>query len=174
VPHAHIPHPDHLITAAIGLGSNLGDRRATLEAGLAAIAKLPGTRILRVSSFIETEPVGSIPQPRYLNGAAVINTSLPPRHLLHQLLAIERSLGRDRTKEQRWGPRTLDLDLLLYGDLILNEPGLTIPHPRLHERSFVLLPLVTIAPEVRVPTLNATIRQLADRSGTPTLPAGPN
>lgn len=165
--------PARPVTAALGLGSNLGDRRATLEAGLAAINNLRGTSTLRTSPFLETDPVGSIPQPRYLNAAAIIQTTLPPRALLDHLLVIERSLGRDRAKEQRWGPRTLDIDLLLYGDLILNEPGLTIPHPRLHERGFVLLPLATIAPDLRVPTLSATIRELANRLGTQSFPAGP-
>jgi 2-amino-4-hydroxy-6-hydroxymethyldihydropteridine diphosphokinase len=161
-----VHHSNRPVTASIGLGSNLGDRRAALLTALDAIEKLGGTSVLRVSDCMETEPVSPIPQPRYLNAAAIIETALPPRHLLHQLLAIERSLGRDRTKEQRWGPRTLDLDLLLYGDRIIDEPGLTIPHPRLHERAFVLTALAQIAPDLRVPTLNASIRELNDRLAT--------
>jgi 2-amino-4-hydroxy-6-hydroxymethyldihydropteridine diphosphokinase len=114
-----------------------------------------------VSDAIETDPVGPVPQGRFLNAAATLHTALEARDLLDQLLAIERQRGRTRAREERWGPRTLDLDLLLYGDRIIEEPGLSIPHPRLHERTFVLAPLSQIAPDVVVPTLGRTIRELA-------------
>ena len=130
--------------AYIGLGSNLGDREATIEA---AIAALPG--VVAVSRLRETAPVGVLDQPPFLNGAAVIETTLSPRELLEQLLAIERELGRER--RERWGPRTIDLDLLLYGDAVVDEPGLTVPHPRLHERRFALEPLYELDPELVVP-----------------------
>lgn len=146
--------------AAIALGSNLGDRDAHLSAALDAIAALPGTRILAVSDFVNTDPVGPLPQPAYLNAAALIFTPLEPRALLAALLLIERSHSRDRSREQRWGPRTLDLDLLLYDDRIIDEPGLTVPHPRLHERAFVLIPLAQIAPGLFVPTRGRTIGAL--------------
>jgi 2-amino-4-hydroxy-6-hydroxymethyldihydropteridine diphosphokinase len=131
-------------TAYIGLGSNLGDREATIEA---AIAALPG--VVAVSRLRETEPVGVLDQPPFLNGAAALETTLSPRELLGTLLAIERELGRER--RERWGPRTIDLDLLLYGDAVVDEPGLTVPHPRLHERHFALEPLHELDPELVVP-----------------------
>jgi 2-amino-4-hydroxy-6-hydroxymethyldihydropteridine diphosphokinase len=163
------------ITAAIALGSNLGDRTAAIAIALDRISQLPHTTLLLSSSPIETDPVGPISQPRYLNAAALIATTLPPRELLTALLTIERTLGRTREADQRWGPRTIDLDLLLYGDQVLNETRLTIPHPRLHERLFVLTPLASIAPNLFVPTLNATIAELRTRLlGTSTTSAGSN
>ncbi|MGZ8783463.1 MAG: 2-amino-4-hydroxy-6-hydroxymethyldihydropteridine diphosphokinase [Gaiellaceae bacterium] len=131
-------------TAYIGLGSNLGDREATIRAALAA---LPG--VVAVSELRETEPVGVVDQPPFLNGAAALDTELSPRALLDALLAVERELGRVR--DERWGPRTLDLDLLLYGTETIEEPGLTVPHPRLHERRFALEPLLDLDPELVVP-----------------------
>jgi 2-amino-4-hydroxy-6-hydroxymethyldihydropteridine diphosphokinase len=157
---AAAPLNQNSVQAAIGLGSNVGDRRAHIEAALVRIAALPGTELVAASDPIETDPVGPVAQGPYLNAAAVVQTRLPPRELLDALLTIERSRGRDRAREQRWGPRTLDLDLLLYGDRIVDEPGLTIPHPRLHERRFVLLPLARVAPELVVPTLGRTVGQL--------------
>jgi 2-amino-4-hydroxy-6-hydroxymethyldihydropteridine diphosphokinase len=144
------------VKAALGLGSNLGDRSAHLEAavrGLAAAGK-----VLRVSSFRETEPQGGPPQPRYLNGAVVLATDLAPRDLLAAALELERRAGRERTV--RFGPRTLDVDLLLCGDLLVREPDLVVPHPRLHERRFVLEPLAEIAPDWIVPGLHRTVREL--------------
>jgi 2-amino-4-hydroxy-6-hydroxymethyldihydropteridine diphosphokinase len=134
--------------AYVGVGANLGDREATIEA---AIAALPG--VVAVSRLRETEPVGVVAQPWFLNGAVALETELTPRELLETLLAIERSLGRERPDDDaaRWGPRTIDLDLLLYGDEAVDEPGLTVPHPRLHERRFALEPLVELDPEVAVP-----------------------
>ena len=130
--------------AYVGVGSNLGDREATIAAALAA---LPG--VVGVSTLRETEPVGVIDQPPFLNGAVALETELAPRVLLDLLLAIERDLGRER--RERWGPRTIDLDLLLYADETVDEPGLTVPHPRLHERRFALEPLLDLDPELAVP-----------------------
>jgi 2-amino-4-hydroxy-6-hydroxymethyldihydropteridine diphosphokinase len=134
--------------AFIGLGSNLGDREGNLRAALARLTELGE---VRASSFRETDPVGVTDQPKFLNAAAELSTDLPARDLLDALLAIERDLGRDRAREERWGPRTLDLDLLLYGDDVIDEPGLTVPHPRLAERRFVLEPLHELAPGLLLP-----------------------
>jgi 2-amino-4-hydroxy-6-hydroxymethyldihydropteridine diphosphokinase len=130
--------------AYVGIGANLGDREATIRAALAA---LPG--VVAVSTLRETDPVGVTDQPRFLNGVAAVETELSPRELLESLLAVERQLGRER--RERWGPRTIDLDLLLYGGEELEEPGLTVPHPLLHERRFVLEPLADLAPGLVVP-----------------------
>jgi 2-amino-4-hydroxy-6-hydroxymethyldihydropteridine diphosphokinase len=148
------------VTAAIALGSNLGDRRRHIRSAVLALEALPCTTVLAVSEVVETEPVGDLPQGPYLNAAALIRTALDPRALLWELLRIEREHGRDRASGQRWGPRTLDLDLLLFGEAVIDEPGLTVPHPRLHERAFVLDPLVRLAPEMVVPTLGRSIREL--------------
>jgi 2-amino-4-hydroxy-6-hydroxymethyldihydropteridine diphosphokinase len=136
--------------AYIGVGANLGDREATMRAALAALDAAPGVRVVAVSSFVETEPVGYLDQPRFLNAAAAVETDLDARGLLDALLAVERELGRTRDGP-RYGPRTIDLDLLLFGDERLDEPGLTVPHPRLHERPFVLDPLAELDPELAVP-----------------------
>ena len=130
--------------AYVGLGSNLGDREATI---LAAVAALRG--VVAVSQLRETDPVGVIEQPAFLNGAIAVETELSPRELLDSLLAVERELGRER--RERWGPRTIDLDLLLYGTETLEEPGLTVPHPHLHERRFALEPLAELDPDLVVP-----------------------
>jgi 2-amino-4-hydroxy-6-hydroxymethyldihydropteridine diphosphokinase len=147
-------------TAFIALGSNLGDREALLRA---ALQRLParGVRVLAVSSFLETVPVGGPPgQGLYLNAAAAVETVLAPRPLLGALLAIEAELGRVRDPRERCGPRTLDLDLLLYGDAVIDEKDLIVPHPRLHQRAFVLQPLAQIAPHVTHPRLHRSIAQL--------------
>jgi len=138
--------------AFIGLGSNLGDREAALAAALEKMAALPSTRVGRVSSIIETEPVGG-PQGAgsFLNAVAVLETGLGPRELLAGLMQIEHALGRDREGQARNAPRTLDLDLLLYGDAVIDEPGLQVPHPRMCERHFVLWPLLQIEPRARDP-----------------------
>jgi 2-amino-4-hydroxy-6-hydroxymethyldihydropteridine diphosphokinase len=130
--------------AYVGVGANLGDREATIRAALAA---LPG--VVSVSQLRETDPVGVVDQPPFLNGAAALETDFSPRELLDALLAVERELGRER--RERWGPRTIDLDLLLYGDEAVDEPGLTVPHPRLHERRFALEPLLDLDPELSIP-----------------------
>ncbi len=136
--------------AYVGLGSNIGDREATLRRALSLIDAEPGVEVLSVSTFRETDPVGYLDQPPFLNGACVLETDLPPQDLLARLLAIERSLGRVRG-EERFGPRTIDLDLLLYGSETLGVPGLTVPHPRLMERRFALEPLVELEPDLALP-----------------------
>ena len=148
--------------AYIALGSNLGDRRATLERAVRDINGLEMTRVVAQSTLIETDPVGPVAQGRYLNGVIHVQTQLTPRALLGSLLAIEAELGRDRLGDLRWGPRTADLDLLIFGDLQIDEPGLHVPHPRLAERRFVLEPLCEIAPELVVPGLGKTVRELLD------------
>ena len=137
-------------TAYIGLGSNLGDRERYLRRALAALAREPQIEVEAVSEVRETDPVGLVDQPRFLNAVARLATTLPPRALLERLLAVERTLGRRRTGP-RFGPRTIDLDLLLYGHESLAEPGLEIPHPRMHERRFVLEPLFELDPSLRIP-----------------------
>ena len=138
--------------AYIGLGSNLGDREATIRRA----AELIGAE--RLSTIIETEPWGYEDQPRFLNAVAEIETPLEPRPLLDHLLDVERRLGRERVGPQ-WGPRTIDLDLLVYGDGRIDEPGLQVPHPRLAERRFVLEPLAELAPELEIPG-SGTVRAL--------------
>jgi 2-amino-4-hydroxy-6-hydroxymethyldihydropteridine diphosphokinase len=136
--------------AYVGLGANLGECEVTLRRALELLAATPGIEVVAVSSFRETDPVGFLDQPPFLNAAAALETSLPARELLAALLAVERGLGRTR-EGPRFGPRTVDLDLLLYGDEILDEPGLEVPHPRLHERRFALEPLAELAAELTVP-----------------------
>jgi 2-amino-4-hydroxy-6-hydroxymethyldihydropteridine diphosphokinase len=133
--------------AYVGLGSNLGDREATLRRALELLAE--HVDVVAVSTLRDTDPVGVVEQPRFLNGAACVETDLTPRELLGVLLGVERELGRERL--ERWGPRTIDLDLLLYGDEAVSEPGLRVPHPRLHERRFVLEPLAELDPALVVP-----------------------
>jgi 2-amino-4-hydroxy-6-hydroxymethyldihydropteridine diphosphokinase len=137
--------------AFVGLGSNLGDREGTLRAAIGRLRGLPDTEVRAVSTLRNTEPVGELEQPRFLNGAVELETSLPPRALLDALLELERALGRDRSSVPAQGPRTLDLDLLLYGEDTIAEPGLEVPHPRLHERSFVLEPLAELDPGLVLP-----------------------
>jgi 2-amino-4-hydroxy-6-hydroxymethyldihydropteridine diphosphokinase len=133
--------------AFVGLGANLGDREGTIRAALEELDATDGISVVAVSTLRETEPVGVGPQPLFLNGVAQLETSLSARELLDQLLETERRFGRVRVPGEH-GPRTLDLDLLLYGDEQIEEPGLTVPHPRLHERSFVLEPLAELNAEV--------------------------
>ena len=149
--------------ACVGLGANRGNPPAQIEHACAALAALPQTRLLARSRLWHTPAWGPVPQADYLNAAAALETTLTPRLLLDALLAIERSAGRDRAYEQRWGPRRLDLDLLLYGDLQLDEPGLRVPHPRLAERAFVLLPLADIDPALVVPGAG-TVAELLTRA----------
>jgi 2-amino-4-hydroxy-6-hydroxymethyldihydropteridine diphosphokinase len=136
--------------AYVALGANLGDRERTLRAAVDALAAEDGIEVAAVSTLRETEPVGVGEQPRFLNGAAELETTLTSRELLARLLAVEQRFGRIRSPGEH-GPRTLDLDLLLYGDEVIDEPGLAVPHPRLHERSFVLEPLAELAPGLVVP-----------------------
>ncbi len=134
------------VDAFIALGSNLGDRHAHLAHALTRIGELPGTSAVQCSSIIETDPVGPPGQGPYLNAVVQVRTGLSPATLLANLLEIESERGRNRTQEQRFGPRTLDLDLLLFADWRVREPGLEVPHPRMAERDFVMLPLAQIAP----------------------------
>ena len=154
-------------SAAIALGSNLesrfGDRGANLREAVRRIEKLGEVRA--VSSFYDTEPVGHLEQPRFLNGALLLETDLNPRTLMQELLAVERAMGRERVGAIAKGPRVIDLDLLLYGDWVLWAEELILPHPRMEERRFVLEPLAEIAPEWVDPVLGVTVRELFVRLG---------
>ncbi len=146
--------------AYVGLGANLDDREGTIRRA----AELIGA--VRLSPIVETEPWGYADQPLFLNAVAELETDLPPRALLDRLLEVERSLGRVRTGP-RYGPRTIDLDLLLYGEQRVDEPGLEVPHPRLHERRFVLEPLAALVPELRIPGLGTVQDALAGLQSDP-------
>lgn len=137
--------------AHVALGSNLGDRRATLLAAVDALAEIDGVEVVAVSSLVETDPVGYLDQPQFLNGVVAIETTLGARDLLGVLLDVERRFGRERDGVPAQGPRTLDLDLVLYGREEIDEPGLRVPHPRLTERAFVLGPLAELDPGLEVP-----------------------
>ena len=147
--------------AYIGLGSNLGDREATLRAAIAELAAAPGVEVVGVSTLIDTAPVGLLDQPRFLNGVLALETELPPRALLDLLLDVEARFGRDRAAVPAQGARTLDLDLLVYGEQEIDEPGLRVPHPRLHERAFVLRPLAEVEPDLIVPGKGPILALLA-------------
>ncbi|WP_242104290.1 2-amino-4-hydroxy-6-hydroxymethyldihydropteridine diphosphokinase [Lysobacter sp. M2-1] len=139
------------VIAFVGLGANLGDAPATVREAMRALDVLPQTRLLRASRLYRSRAWGVETQPDFINAVAMLESRLPARSLLDELLAIERAHGRERAAEVRWGPRTLDLDLLLHGDSIIDEPGLRVPHPHLHERAFALLPLVEVAPDAVIP-----------------------
>lgn len=145
------------VLSAIALGSNLGDSRKILEAALKNLDQTPGITVKAYSSWYKTAPVGP-PQPDYLNGCAILSVQQSPQELLETLLGVERDFGRVRL--ERWGPRTLDLDLLLFDNLILETPNLQIPHPRMTQRAFVLLPLAEIAPHWIEPVSGMAIAQL--------------
>lgn len=150
------------VRAVLALGANLGDAAAAVEAAFGALDHLPSTRLIARSSLYRTAPVGYADQPDFINAVAVVETALAPRALLDALLDLEHAQGRTRTFLN--APRTLDLDILLYGGLTVREPGLTIPHPRLHERAFVLVPLAEIAPEIDVPG-HGRVADLMERVG---------
>lgn len=150
----------HSQPSAIALGSNLGDSHAILEAAIVILAKTPGITVTSQSSWYRTDPVGP-PQPDYLNGCVILAVQLTPHDLLQTLLGIEKQFGRER--RERWGPRTLDLDILLFDNLILDTPTLKIPHPRITERAFVLVPLAEIAPDWIEPISGCAIAQLVQR-----------
>lgn len=149
------------VRAAIGLGGNLGDAAATLHEAFQALDQLPGTRLLRASPLYRTPAWGNTDQPDFVNAAALVETTLPARALLDALLELERRFGRRREASAQWGPRILDLDVLLYGDAVIDEPGLRVPHPHLHERAFALLPLARIAPQMDVPGRGSVATLLA-------------
>ena len=147
--------------AYIGLGSNLQDPQAQVLRAFAALQALPATRLVRRSPLYRSAPFGPVPQPDYINAAAGLLTQLDPRTLLGELLALERSLGRPAERE-RWGPRVIDLDLLVFGRARLEEPGLTLPHSGIVERNFVLYPLCDLAPDLDVPGLGR-VAELRER-----------
>jgi 2-amino-4-hydroxy-6-hydroxymethyldihydropteridine diphosphokinase len=150
-----------LTRAYVGLGANLGDREGAIRRAVELLGAGAEIEVVAVSALRETDPVGYAEQPRFLNGAAAFETGLSARDLLERLLAVERELGRVRGEGPRFGPRAIDLDLLLYGDEVVDEPGLTIPHPRLAERRFALEPLHDLDPALRLPDGRA-VRELLD------------
>lgn len=148
-------------TAYVGLGSNI-DAEANLRAAVRLLSARPGLRLAEVSPVYRTPPWGPVPQADYLNAVAALETDLAPEALLDVLLGIETERGRDRSPDAvRWGPRTLDLDLLFCGDAVMESERLTLPHPRLHERAFVLVPLCDLAPGLRHPVLGRTMSALS-------------
>ena len=149
------------VLAYLGLGGNIGPSRTYLLRAIGLLANHPSIAVERISPFLETKPVGYLEQPNFLNGVVQIATSLTPQELLAATQAIENKLGRKRTI--RWGPRTIDIDILLYGDLMLESPTLTIPHPRMLERAFVLKPLAMLAPGLRIPGCDAPVSGLAQK-----------
>jgi 2-amino-4-hydroxy-6-hydroxymethyldihydropteridine diphosphokinase len=148
------------VWAAVGIGTNLGDRAGMVRF---AFDRLGGLGVVREGCVIETEPVGPAGQGRYLNSAGLVRTRLGARELLAGLLEIERAAGRERSASERWGPRELDLDLLLYGDAVIDEPGLCVPHPRMHERRFVLEPLAGVGGWMVHPVLGVRVSALLGR-----------
>lgn len=148
----------------VGLGSNLGEREAMIRAALDALGQLPETTLVRASSLYDTEAVGDVDQPNFLNAVAQLDTELTARQLLWNLLLIEKRLGRVRT--QRWGPRLIDLDLLLYGQQVIEETDLRVPHPEITRRSFVLVPLVELDPMLVHPVTGETLLHLLSRLNT--------
>ncbi|MBF0294181.1 MAG: 2-amino-4-hydroxy-6-hydroxymethyldihydropteridine diphosphokinase [Magnetococcales bacterium] len=163
---ARVTHPGRV--AWIGIGGNLGNALAHCRLAVARLTGRQDVRLLAMSGFYLTEPVGPVRgQPWYVNAVAVVETRCGPRALLGILMRIERSLGRRREREVRWGPRRIDLDLLLHGDRIMNSPDLILPHPRLHRRRFVLLPMAALAPDLPHPrfakTVDTLLRDVDDR-----------
>ncbi|WP_305804038.1 2-amino-4-hydroxy-6-hydroxymethyldihydropteridine diphosphokinase [Stenotrophomonas sp. YIM B06876] len=150
-----------MVRASIGLGANLGDAEAAVRAAMVALDRLPATRVVACSRLFRTPAWGNEAQPPFINAAAVVDTGLSAPELLQALLQTERAFGRIRLPGERWGPRTLDLDLLLYGEQVIALPHLQVPHPYLHERAFALLPLADIAPDAVIPG-RGTVRSALD------------
>jgi len=148
-----------MATAFVGIGSNLGDRESNLRRAIELLSAEDGVEVVAVSEIRETDPFGPVEQGPFLNGAVEVETSLGPQELLGRLLSVENGLGRVRS--ERWGPRTIDLDLLLYGGERVDEAGLSVPHPRLHERRFVLEPLADLDPTLEIPGLGPISTLLA-------------
>jgi 2-amino-4-hydroxy-6-hydroxymethyldihydropteridine diphosphokinase len=147
--------------AFVALGANLGDRAATFEAVIERFERTLDIRLLSASPIYETPPVGPPDQPAYLNAVVELRVWLDPQSLLTRLQRIETELGRDRSQQsERWGPRPIDLDLLLFGERRVELPELSVPHPRLHERAFVLVPLAALAPDLRHPVLGTAVDEL--------------
>lgn len=163
-----------LARAYLALGGNVGDSRAILDSAVRQLAETPCIHLAARSSDYKTPPWGVTDQAPFINLCVAIDTTLPPLALLARGQEIERSLGRDRAREQRWGPRTVDIDIIAYGDLTLDEPGLVLPHPRLFERAFVLMPLAEIAGDRRFAgrDLRHALKGL-DTAGIEPLPASP-
>ncbi|HEU4355159.1 MAG TPA: 2-amino-4-hydroxy-6-hydroxymethyldihydropteridine diphosphokinase [Actinomycetota bacterium] len=138
-----------MVTAYLALGANLGDRLASLQRATDLLAAVPGVAVVRASRVYETDPVGGPDQPDYLNAVVEVRTDLPPHDLLKACLHVETRMGRVRA--ERWGPRPIDVDLLTYGDLTVDDPDLVVPHPRMHERGFVLVPLSELTPDPMLP-----------------------
>lgn len=155
-------------TAYIGIGSNLDDPAAQVARALVELAALPQTRMLGRSRLYLSRPLGPQDQPDFVNAAAKLDTDLVPLALLRELQAVEARHGRDRERERHWGPRCLDLDLLIYGELQMQTAELTLPHPRLHERSFVLYPLAELAPELVIPG-HGSVQALRDGCRLPAI-----
>ncbi|HEU4334000.1 MAG TPA: 2-amino-4-hydroxy-6-hydroxymethyldihydropteridine diphosphokinase [Candidatus Eisenbacteria bacterium] len=150
-----------MIKAFVGLGSNLGERELQIRRAVDELAKIPRTTLVRVSSLYDTDPVGEVEQPAFLNAVAWLETELTPRELLWNLLLIEQRMGRVRA--QKWGPRKIDLDLLFHGSTVLEEPDLVVPHPEAHKRAFVLAPLVELDPDFVHPVTNETVAKTLRR-----------
>ncbi|HEY0335071.1 MAG TPA: 2-amino-4-hydroxy-6-hydroxymethyldihydropteridine diphosphokinase [Stenotrophomonas sp.] len=161
-----------MVIAHVGLGANLGDAPATLRSAIQALEKLPQTRLLAASRLYRTAAWGRTDQPDFVNAAATLETGLGPEALLDALLALERDHGRERTEGERWGPRTLDLDILLIDEQCLDLPRLQVPHPHLHERVFALAPLAEIAPDAVIPGHGTVKAALARIRAGEQLPIG--
>ncbi|RJP74367.1 MAG: 2-amino-4-hydroxy-6-hydroxymethyldihydropteridine diphosphokinase [Candidatus Abyssobacteria bacterium SURF_17] len=152
-----------MVTVYLGLGSNLGDREANINKALVELVRTGFTRLIRTSSLYETKPVGIKEQPDFLNAAAEIETKLSPKELMAAIREVERKTGREKTF--KWGPRIIDIDILLYGDECITEESLEIPHPQMHQRAFVLTPLAEIAPKAKHPKLGLTVERLSAQVG---------
>lgn len=157
-----------MTVAFVGLGANLGEPRSQLEQAFVELDAIPHTRVVRTSSLYRTEPVGYAAQPPFVNAVAQLETALPAERLLEELQAIEARHGRSRSFPN--APRTLDLDLLLFGKAVIQTPALEVPHPRMHERAFVLVPLLEIAPQAGIPGLGPARRFLKTAQGVEKLP----